>query len=46
MFAIESLRHGLGERLAGKIGREHRAPRDGLQRGPMQTRRKDERKDN
>ena len=46
MFAIESLGDGFGQRLlAGKIRREHRRPRDGLQRRPVQPRREDERKD-
>ena len=46
MLAIEGSRDRFGQGLlAGKVRRQHRAPSDGLQRGPMQTRREDERKD-
>ena len=46
VFAVKRLGHRFGQRLlAGKIGREHRRPRDGLQCDPMQARQKNERKD-
>lgn len=45
MVAIESLRDSLGDRLRAKIIREHRRPRNRLQKCPVRTRRRHERDD-
>ena len=46
MFAVKRLGHGFGQRLlAGKIGREHRRPRNRLQCEPVCARHDDERRD-
>ena len=42
MQAIEGLRHGLRHGLRAQMAREHRGPRDRLQRGPVQPGRQDQ----
>lgn len=46
MLAIERVAHRLGDRAGREVGREHRRPRDGLQRGPVRAGRQDEGEDN
>lgn len=43
MLTIEGLRNGFGNGLRAEVARQHRRPCDGLQRGPVQARRQDER---
>ena len=45
MLAVERVRHRFVESVRAKIVREHRRPRDRLQRGPMRAGCRDERND-